>query len=344
MTNRLDRWKRRAPFALLFVLMLPSLAGCTSGMSALGEPPAASDIGVDPWPRQLTSRDNTFSVFQPQYESWDQGRLSSRAAVAVEDRVSSQAKYGVIWFTARTEVDKETRMVTLEDVTVSKADFPTTPDGGAAYLAALPKKKRHNIRYALRDFDAFAGGEVELRCARTAGEAEEAFRVLLALHAERWAGAGRQGVFEKPRFLTFHGLVQPLLLGQDALQLLWLSVRGEALAAMYNIVWDNKVYFYQCGRKYDLPPKVSPGTVLIARALQKAMAEGRREFDFLAGVSQYKMQFAGATRPLVQVRAAWPSPRESARRLLERGADWARRLRGRRTRPAADDADEKAGF
>jgi len=31
-----------------------------------------------------------FAVFQPQYESWDQGRLSGRAAVAVEDRVSSQ--------------------------------------------------------------------------------------------------------------------------------------------------------------------------------------------------------------------------------------------------------------
>ncbi|PYN72131.1 MAG: hypothetical protein DMD96_35090, partial [Candidatus Rokuibacteriota bacterium] len=138
MANRGDRWKRRALFALFFMLLvLPSLAGCTSGMSALGEPPAASDVDVDPWPRQLASGDNTFSLFQPQYESWDQGRLSGRAAVAVEDRVSSQPRYGVIWFTARTEVDKEARMVTLEDVTVSKADFPTTPDGGAAYLAAL---------------------------------------------------------------------------------------------------------------------------------------------------------------------------------------------------------------
>ena len=138
MTNRLDRWKRRAPFALFFVLLvLPGLAACTSGMSALGESPAASDVDVDPWPRQLTSGDNTFSVFQPQYESWNQGRLSGRAAVAVEDPVSSQPKYGVIWFTARTEVDKEARIVTLEDVTVSKADFPTTPDGGAAYLAVL---------------------------------------------------------------------------------------------------------------------------------------------------------------------------------------------------------------
>ena len=128
----------RPLFALLFMLLvLPGLAGCTSGMSALGEAPAASDVDVDPWPRQLASGDDTFSIFQPQYESWDQGRLSGRAAVAVEDRVSSQPKYGVVWFTARTEVDKEARMVTLEDLSVSKADFPTTPDNGAAYLASL---------------------------------------------------------------------------------------------------------------------------------------------------------------------------------------------------------------
>src|SRR2546429_9796982 len=119
------------------LLVLPGRAGWPSGMAALGEPSAASDVDVDPWPRQLASGDNTFSVFQPQYESWNKGQLSGRAAVAVEDRVSSQPKYGVIWFTARTEVDKEARMVALEDVTVSKADFPTTPDGGAAYLAAL---------------------------------------------------------------------------------------------------------------------------------------------------------------------------------------------------------------
>src|SRR5713101_6622644 len=109
MTNRLDRWKRRALFALFMLLVLPGLAGCTSGVSALGEPLAASDLNVDPWPRQLASGDDTFSLFQPQYESWDQGRLSGRAAVAAENRVSPQPRYGVIWFTARTEVDKEAR-------------------------------------------------------------------------------------------------------------------------------------------------------------------------------------------------------------------------------------------
>src|SRR5436853_7786828 len=106
MTNRLDRWKRRALFALLFMLLvLPGLAGCTSGISALGEPPAASDVDVDPWPRQLASGDHTVSVFQPQYESWSQGRLSARAAVAVEDPVSSQPRNDVVWVTGRSGGD-----------------------------------------------------------------------------------------------------------------------------------------------------------------------------------------------------------------------------------------------
>lgn len=55
----------------------------------------------------------------------------------MENQVSPQPMYGVLWFTARTEVDKESRMVTLEDLTISKTDFPTAPDGGAAYATAL---------------------------------------------------------------------------------------------------------------------------------------------------------------------------------------------------------------
>jgi hypothetical protein len=139
MRNLGDRGKRRALSALLFMLILPGLAGCVSAVPTPDQSLATPNVDVDPWPRQLTSGGQTFSVFEPQYERWDQGRLSGRAAVAVENPVSPQPQYGVITFTARTEVDKETRMVTLEDVTIGKADFPTAPDGGAAHLAALRK-------------------------------------------------------------------------------------------------------------------------------------------------------------------------------------------------------------
>ena len=138
MTHLGNLWQRHALFALCLLLMIWSgLAGCAPTVSGVGALTADSDLYVDPWPQQLTSGDNTFSVFQPQYESWNLDQLRGRAAVAVENQASPQPTYGVIWFTAQTEVDKESRMVTLEDLTISKTDFPTAPNGGATYAAAL---------------------------------------------------------------------------------------------------------------------------------------------------------------------------------------------------------------
>jgi hypothetical protein len=140
MTTLWDGPSRRVLAALLCALLVaPGLAACTTAMPVTGEAmgPAASEQPSDSWPRELTSGDNTFSIFQPQYDRWEQGRLDGRSAVAVEGQASPEPRYGVIWFSARTQVDKETHMVTLEDLTVSKADFPTVPDGGAGYLAAL---------------------------------------------------------------------------------------------------------------------------------------------------------------------------------------------------------------
>ena len=142
MTRLWDGSSRRVLAALFSVLLLaPGLTACTTAMPATGQAmgPTTSEPPADAWPRELTSGDNTFSIFQPQYDRWEQGRLDGRSAVAVESQASPEPRYGVIWFTARTQVDKETRMVTLEDLTISKADFPTVPDGGAGYLAALQR-------------------------------------------------------------------------------------------------------------------------------------------------------------------------------------------------------------
>src|SRR5262249_4125087 len=86
----------------------------------------------------------------------------------------------------------------------------------------------------------------------------------------------------------------------------------------------NKVYFYQCGRRPDVPPRVRPGIVILSHSIRAAIEEGRREFDFLAGAAQYKTQLALATRPLVQVRVVRPGLRESLRRLMEKRAACAR--------------------
>ena len=43
----------------------------------------------------------------------------------------------MIWFTARTEVDKVNRVVSLSDFALTKHNFPTLPNNGLAYTSAF---------------------------------------------------------------------------------------------------------------------------------------------------------------------------------------------------------------
>ncbi len=215
-------------------------------------------------------------------------------------------------------------------VTVTDAaPFIALPTTWEAYLKALSPSRRYYVNRSLRDFDKWCGGSVEVRCAASPAELEEGRRVLVALHQERWTSAERSGVFASPRFAAFHETIQSEWLENGNLELLWLCARGEPVAAVYNIIWEGKVYFYQSGRKMDVPDGVRPGVVLHAHAIRRAIERDRREYDFLAGATRYKTQLALASRPLVQLRAVRPSLREWAQRAVEGGVAGARMVRNR---------------
>jgi hypothetical protein len=76
-------------------------------------------------------------IYQPQIESWTGNQMQWRVAVALRPTGAKAETFGVLWGSARTEVDRSTRTVALEDISVSQIKFPTLPDNGAAYLAGL---------------------------------------------------------------------------------------------------------------------------------------------------------------------------------------------------------------
>ena len=93
----------------------------------------AAPVPNDPWPRTISYQGATITVFQPQVDSWVGNKLNAYAAVRVQSPEKKDVDYGVIWFSARTEVDKVNRMVTLEDFTLTKQNFPTIANNGSAY-------------------------------------------------------------------------------------------------------------------------------------------------------------------------------------------------------------------
>lgn len=126
--------RRALALALFLVLAVALPAHAQQGG---GTPPSASaptDIG---WPRQVKGGGATITVYQPQVDSWDGNVLKERAAVSVATQASPTPTFGVIWFTARTDVDKQSRVVTLHDIEITRASFPTAADQSDAYLQTL---------------------------------------------------------------------------------------------------------------------------------------------------------------------------------------------------------------
>jgi hypothetical protein len=52
-------------------------------------------------------------MFQPQLEAWQGDEIHAYAALSVVSKGSRAPKCGVVWFTARTEVDKVNRQVAV---------------------------------------------------------------------------------------------------------------------------------------------------------------------------------------------------------------------------------------
>jgi CelD/BcsL family acetyltransferase involved in cellulose biosynthesis len=187
------------------------------------------------------------------------------------------------------------------------------PDSWDAYLEALAPSRRYRVRRSVRAFESWAKGPPTLTFAKSSSDLVRLRAVLERLHAERWSEAGKPGVFASERFRSFHDELIPALFERGALEIGSLDVRGEPVAAFYNFVWNGKSYFYQGGRKLDVPNQIRLGLVMHAAIIRNAIERGLREYDFLSGTSRYKVELALRARPIVSIRATRPSAAEAVR-------------------------------
>jgi hypothetical protein len=122
---------------LLALLASAAIIALLPAAFAQGAPAAATELPVGPWPREVSIPGAALLVYQPQINQWVDNQLDFRAAVAIKPDGAKDETFGVIFATARTEVDKGTRTVVFENLRITKSDFPTLPEHGAKYAAAL---------------------------------------------------------------------------------------------------------------------------------------------------------------------------------------------------------------
>jgi len=109
---------------------------------------------------------------------------------------------------------------------------------------------------------------------------------LFALHAARWSAREEAGVLAHPSVQTFHRAAAPRLLARGLLQLELAISAGRTVAAAYTLI-RRHAYLYLNGFDPNVEG-VSLGSLIIARAIRRAIAERREVVDFLRGQEPYK--------------------------------------------------------
>jgi len=131
-------------FATSVALSL-GLAPLASAQPAPSAAPAAK-LPADPWPRDVSISNAAVLVYQPQVSKWTDNQIEFRSAVAIKPAGAKDETFGVVFATARTQVDKVMRTVVFENLKITKSDFPTLPNRGAAYSAELQTRFAASVK------------------------------------------------------------------------------------------------------------------------------------------------------------------------------------------------------
>lgn len=168
------------------------------------------------------------------------------------------------------------------------------------YLSTqVDKKQRHEIRRKMR---------------RAEREATVGFHLYgpgqnLEAEVDDFIALQRASRADKSEFMTpqmrrfFHAAAQTL----DAagwLRLCFLTLNGEKTAALFAFEYDGHFLLYNSGYDPDAHAHLSPGWVILAYAIQYAIAIGCHRFDFMQGDEAYKYHFGSEDALVMRVIAA----------------------------------------
>ncbi|MBI4787167.1 MAG: GNAT family N-acetyltransferase [Chloroflexi bacterium] len=166
------------------------------------------------------------------------------------------------------------------------------PATAGEFVAQLSAHHRRNLRRACRLLEK--GGRAQIERANEATRAEFV-NALFRLHGVRWQEQNEPGVLSNPNVQRFHCDVTADFLRRGILRLYALRRNGAIDAVLYGFASGGRFYAYLGGFDPQLE-QASPGTLLTFHAIQEAIREGCREYDFLRGAENYKYMWGARDR------------------------------------------------
>ncbi len=181
-------------------------------------------------------------------------------------------------------------------------DLDAVRAAGGDYLATRSANTRQQLRRSLRQHPGLV-----LETASGTAQALDWLDALITLHQADWQRRGKPGAFAPPFMRRFHAELIARALPCGEVELLRAVSGGRPIGYLYNFRLGGRVSAYQSGLdQSSAGAQDRPGLVLHLLAIQRALEQGMRSYDFLAGAARYKTSLANAEARLVWTERVHP--------------------------------------
>ncbi len=103
------------------------------------------DDSTGNWPYEISTLKGVITIYQPQPEKLDGHTLSARSAVSVEIDKSSEPVFGVVWFQAELETDRDERTASINNIKIARLNFPNQDTDKAKKFTYIVELEMANL-------------------------------------------------------------------------------------------------------------------------------------------------------------------------------------------------------
>ncbi len=160
----------------------------------------------------------------------------------------------------------------------------------------VEKKQRHEIRRKQRRIER----ETEVNFYYV-GPQDNLVAEIDDFVALQQASREDKAQFMTPQMRFFFGQMAEVMQKAGWLRLCFLTINGEKAAALLGFEYNRRYLLYNSGYDPEAYPHLSPGWVLVAYAIQYAIAVGNQVFDFMQGDEEYKYRFGSQDYAVMRV-------------------------------------------
>lgn len=167
-----------------------------------------------------------------------------------------------------------------------------------AEIGVLSSNKRSQIKRSIRAYESKYGSKVLCQKAKSTTQALMFFNRMERLHTTYWNKKGEKGAFFNKKWIHFNKkmILQGLL--SNHIEIYRISVSGNEIGYIYNLVWRGIAYNIQTGFNYENANKCKPGYVSHYLVMQNCFHDNVKKYNFLVGSPHYKASLSNTSELL----------------------------------------------